>query len=545
MRGAKIVFHVCTAAATKRGPSYLTARTVQYVAQPEAAPYSAIELARLNRVGAASPGFDTADMASNLAEPLMGTLREGDTVAVERRVGRIADLQSLRKRIETWLIKNQTDGVYQIDRAVFTDKDIFEIELKYFFEQNWVFLAHESQLPRPHDFITTSIGRVPVLITRDRSGAIRGMVNACAHRGARVCRQKSGSRKSFTCPFHGWTYSSSGELLDVTDEGSGGYAPGFNRADFGLPQVARIENYRGFIFGSLIDDVMPLTEYLAGAKTFIDLLVDQSEVGGLEVLPGATRYRYRGNWKLQVENGLDGYHVATVHANYFLTVQRRVEGESKNDTKAMSFSNFSRQDGGSFSFRNGHSLLWSSYANYRDRPNFRLIDWLVQSQGEEKAMWMNKRMRNLLLFPNVFLMDQTSTQIRIIHPVSVDETEVTTYCIAPVGESDEARALRIRQYEDFFNASGMATPDDLTEFNNCQSAFAVGGGRVNDMSRGSTRWECGAGRFGVGLGVDAVLSCPAVSDEGLYVAIHDEWARRMNLAIERESAELMALDEAG
>lgn len=463
--------------------------------------------------------------------------------AMEKRVGKLADLQALRDRLQSWLIKDQARGIYQIDRAAFTDAEIYEIEVKHFFERNWVFLAHESQVSKPHDFITTRIGRVPVLITRDRSGELRGMINACAHRGARVCREKAGNKKNFMCPFHGWTYSSAGDLLDVTEEKAGGYGAGFDRADFGLPQIARLESYRGFIFGSLSDDVLPLEEYLAGSKTFIDLLVDQSLQGELEVLHGATRYRYRGNWKMQVENGLDGYHVSTVHANYFMTVQRRVEGESSNDTKAIDFANFDRQDGGSFSFQNGHSVLWADYANYRDRPNYEVLDRLLAEHGEEKVLWMNKRIRNLQLFPNVFLMDQTSTQIRIIQPIAVDETEVTTYCIAPVGESDEARALRIRQYEDFFNASGMATPDDLTEFNNCQVGFGAGEGRMNDMSRGSTRWEEGSGKFGKVLDVDAVLSSPAVADEGLYVAIHNEWIARMNVAIDQECADLIALGE--
>ncbi|MFD2400837.1 SRPBCC family protein [Novosphingobium soli] len=461
--------------------------------------------------------------------------------AAEKRVGRIADLQAIKRRLKSWLVKDQARGIFQIDRAAFTDAELFDIEMKYIFERNWIFLAHESQVAKPHDFLTTKIGRTPVIIiTRDRTGTVCGLVNACAHRGAKVCREKAGNKKNFMCPFHGWTYSSAGDLLDVTEEGAGGYAPGFDRADFGLPRIARLEIYRGFIFGSLSPDVLPLEEYLAGSKAFIDLLVDQSQQGEMEVLPGATRYRYRGNWKMQVENGLDGYHVGTVHANYFMTVMRRVEGASKNDTKAIDFSNFNRQDGGSFSFHNGHSVLWADYANFRDRPNFEALDWIEETHGEEKALWMNKRIRNLQLFPNVFLMDQTSTQIRIIQPISVDETEVTTYCIAPVGESASARALRIRQYEDFFNASGMATPDDLTEFNNCQAGFGAGEGRMNDMSRGATRWEKDAGQFGAGLAVDAVMSSPAVADEGLYVAIHDEWISRMNTAIDQETAELIA-----
>jgi benzoate/toluate 1,2-dioxygenase subunit alpha len=63
---------------------------------------------------------------------------------------------------------------------------------------------------------------------------------------------------------------------------------------------------------------------------------------------------------------------------------------------------------------------------------------------------------------------------------------------------------------------------------------------MNDMSRGSTRWEQNAGRFGAGLSVDAVMSSPSVADEGLYVAIHDEWISRMNSAIDQETAEFLA-----
>src|SRR3546814_8929352 len=88
-------------------------------------------------------------------------------------------------------------------------------------------------------------------------------------------------------------------------------------------------------------------------------------------------------------------------------------------------------------------------------------------------------------------MDQFSTQIRHFRPISTDQTEVTIYCIAPKGESKEARAWRIRQYEDFFNASGMATPDDLEEFRSCQLTFQATKAPWNDMSRGAEHWLSG------------------------------------------------------
>jgi benzoate/toluate 1,2-dioxygenase alpha subunit len=149
---------------------------------------------------------------------------------------------------------------------------------------------------------------------------------------------------------------------------------------------------------------------------------------------------------------------------------------------------------------------------------------------------MCERFRNLLLFPNVFLMDQTSTQLRIIRPISVNETEVITYCIAPVGESAAMRALRIRQYEDFFNASGMATPDDLTEFNNCQIGFTARGAKWNDMSRGAARWIEGADAEGQILGFDARMTGAETADEGLYIAIHEDWLSRMKKALAHELA---------
>ena len=446
-------------------------------------------------------------------------------------------LYDLRDRIDSYLVNDPESGRYQIDREAFTNPAIFELEMKHIFERNWVFLGHESQIAKPNDFMTTHLGRQPVLLTRDRSGEIHCFINACSHRGARLCRERRGNKKNFSCPFHGWTYASDGALLDVTDQAAGGYPPSFDRSAYGLEEIGRVESYRGFIFGSLSPNVVPLSDYLAGAKTFIDLLVDQSPKGEWEVLNGVTRYTYNGNWKLQAENGLDGYHVNSVHANYLMTIMRRITGASTNETMAMDLKIWDKLEGGSFSFENGHCGFWNDYANFKDRPNYEQLDRFKRDYGEVRAKWMNGRLRNLLIFPNVFLMDQASTQIRHFRPISVDRTEVTTYCMAPVGESAKARAVRIRQYEDFFNASGMATPDDLTEFNNSQIGFGAGNGRMNDLSRGAARWVRGPGRFAEGLDIEAPACVEIVSDEGHLVEVHENWRALMHAAIDAELSE--------
>lgn len=457
----------------------------------------------------------------------------------EKKAAKSYHLDRIERGLDEWLVKDQQAGVFSIDREVFTDAELFELEMKYIFEGNWVYAAHESQIPNNNDFYTLQIGRFPIILTRDAQGQFAGFINSCTHRGARLCREKTGNNKFFSCPFHGWTFSNTGELIDVTDETRGGYPDGFDRSEKGLQPVARLESYRGFIFVSLNAEVDSLREFLGGSTQFIDLLVDQSPDGELEVLRGATRYSYNGNWKLTAENGLDGYHVTTTHASYFMTTMRRASGDSSNTTKTIDFSTWDEIPGGSYSFGNGHTVLWSKYANHKDRPNYEILEAFREKYGDVKAQWMNERLRNLLLFPNVFVMDQTSTQLRIIQPVSVNETEVTTYCIAPKNESATARALRIRQYEDFFNASGMATPDDLTEFNNCQYGFAVGGGRRSDISRGAVRWVDGVDELGKEFGIDARKTATAVADEALYLALHEDWIDIMRDAVNREKEALV------
>src|SRR5690606_33892803 len=97
-------------------------------------------------------------------------------------------------------------------------------------------------------------------------------------------------------------------------------------------KVARFESYRGFLFGSLNPDVKSLEDHLGDTTKMIDMLVDQSPEG-LEVLRGSSTYTYDGNWKLQAENGADGYHVSATHWNYAATTARRTAGESSNETK--------------------------------------------------------------------------------------------------------------------------------------------------------------------------------------------------------------------
>ncbi|MEK0084610.1 benzoate 1,2-dioxygenase large subunit [Benzoatithermus flavus] len=443
-------------------------------------------------------------------------------------------LDDIGSRIEASFEEDDERGVYRVARDIFTDPELFELEMKHIFEGNWIYLAHESQIPNKNDYFTTWMGRQPIVIARDRNDGLNAFINACSHRGAMLCRHKKGNKATYTCPFHGWTFSNTGKLLKVKDPDGAGYPDCFNKeGSHDLTRVPRFESYRGFLFGSLNSDVLPLSEHLGGAAKIIDMIVDQSPEG-LEVLRGSSTYCYDGNWKLQTENGADGYHVSAVHWNYAATTGRRKETEKGDDIRAMSAGGWAKQGGGFYSFENGHLLLWTNWANPEDRPNWDRREELAARYGQAMADWMVQRSRNLCLYPNVYLMDQFGSQIRHYRPIAVDKTEVTIYCIAPKGESPEARAHRIRQYEDFFNASGMATPDDLEEFRACQFSYHARAARWNDLSRGAKHWIHGPDEAAKAIGLNALMSGVKTEDEGLFVLQHRHWHETMRRALVAE-----------
>jgi benzoate/toluate 1,2-dioxygenase alpha subunit len=423
-------------------------------------------------------------------------------------------------------LRVSADGLASLDRRIYTDPELFELEMERVWHRNWVYVAHESQLPKPGDYVTTHIGRQPVIVLRDTQGELRTFINACPHRGSQLLCESKGSVRNIVCPYHAWSFNTRGDLLAISSESVGAYPPSLDKSKLGLKPVPRVQSYRGFIFGSLDQDVCSLQEHLGGAGTFIDLLADQSTTGW-EVLKGRSVYTYEGNWKLQAENAVDGYHAPTVHGNFSAAVEnrRRSNGGAgtamsvRHDPKAM--------NGGYFDFGRGHVAIWRDWDNPQDRFNYEELPRLRERMGEVRARWAVGRLRNLLVYPNLMIMDQMSTQLRVIRPLAVGRTEVSGVAFAPVGEVPEQRRRRLRFFEDFFNPSGMATPDDLEIFNRSQQAFAGERLRHSDISRGATHQVQGANAFAQELGINPVSSGAWIHDEGIYVGMYRAWTEHM------------------
>ena len=424
-------------------------------------------------------------------------------------------------------------GVFRIDPGVYSDPGLFELEMKHIFERTWIFLALESQIRNPHDFVTANLGRTPVVVMRDAKGGIGAFINACRHKGATVCRSSQGNSKYHVCPYHGWAYDSSGKNVDIKDRKSGSYAPAFDADNHDLLPVARLANYRGLIFGSLSADVPPLEEFLGDMRFFIDLVMDQGE-HGMEFIPGHSTYTYRGNWKLQMDNGTDPYHVTSTHVSMIDIQVRRRSGQGNVDARQNDFSKVKGLDQGMFIFPHGHALLWVDQPEPHKRPIYPRIGEIRKRVGDLRADWMLK-LRNTQFFPNMQISEVNALMLRTFQPLAVNLTEMRSYVLAPIGEAPELRAWRLRQFEDFFNASGFATPDDTVLYEECQAGAAVPGmGWLQGCERGMAIIRKGADEVAQTLGINPTHSIRSEAHLNPEMAFHStyrEWARMLEAGI--------------
>lgn len=217
--------------------------------------------------------------------------------------------------------------------SLYTDPAIYQAELQKIWYRTWVYVGHESEVPNANDYVMKSIGPEPILMTRDKSGQIHLLHNRCPHRGNRVCMTEKGNARSFTCPYHGWTFANDGALRGYPFPS--GYE-GADRSQLGLGKVARVASHRGFVFGSFAQEGESLLEHLGAAAGAIDALCMNSPEGEVEVTAGYLKHKVKANWKFLVENETDGYHPSFVHASIFEVAQSGIGTLYDSDSTAVS-----------------------------------------------------------------------------------------------------------------------------------------------------------------------------------------------------------------
>src|SRR5262245_5854288 len=169
----------------------------------------------------------------------------------------------------------------RISARLMQDQEIFELEMERIFDRVWVFVAHESEIPAPGDFVTREIGLDPVIVTREPDGAVAVLLNLCSHRGSRVCSADRGCAEYFQCPYHGWMYETSGALAGIPMERDA-YRGGIDKSRLGLKR-ARTALYQGLVFATWNEDGPGLEDYLGDYTYYLDLLFGDTDEG-LEVV---------------------------------------------------------------------------------------------------------------------------------------------------------------------------------------------------------------------------------------------------------------------
>jgi p-cumate 2,3-dioxygenase alpha subunit len=368
---------------------------------------------------------------------------------------------------------------FRVHRAAMVDPAVLEREMRRIFDVCWIYAGHESEVRGPGDFVTRMLCGRPVILCRDSAGKLRVFLNVCRHRGAMVCRERSGNAPGYTCFYHGWSYNRDGELDGVPGETS--YPVSFKRAKFNLAEPPHVSAYRGFVFVSFNTDAPPLDEYLAGAREYLDLVVDQSPSGEMEIIRGTQEYAIRANWKLLVENSFDDYHLMSTHSTW-LDYMKRSGVPIPKPPKG----HVMPAHGVGKALGNGHAVIDNE--NFRGRP---VAKWIavygeaakdeierVRSEvfarlGEARARRVCDTNRNLVVFPNLVVNDGSSVTIRTFHPAAPDRMDVTAWALGPKGESQRARAIRLDSFLTFYGPGGFATPDDVAALESVQQGLAA------------------------------------------------------------------------
>ncbi|MEA2641932.1 MAG: hypothetical protein QOF51_3326 [Chloroflexota bacterium] len=201
-----------------------------------------------------------------------------------------------------------------ISREVFVNEEIYQQELEQIFARAWLFIGHESQVPKNGDYVQSKMGEEAVLLVRDRKGALHVFLNTCRHRGMKVCRYDEGNTLLFTCPFHGWSYDTDGRLVGVPEFQSA-YHGELEKEKWGLPE-ARIHNFYGSIWATWDPDAPSFEEYLGDFEQYLRPLFqgDDGRDNGVELIGGVHKWYMPSNWKFPSTSfQSDGAHGSITH----------------------------------------------------------------------------------------------------------------------------------------------------------------------------------------------------------------------------------------
>lgn len=381
-----------------------------------------------------------------------------------------------------------------VHKRLYTDPEIFALEMERIYGQAWIYVGHDSQVPNVGDYVTTRVGDQDVVMVRGADKKVNVVYNRCPHKGARLVAEGSGNTgKFFRCPYHAWTFKLDGSHLAAPLknglEGTN-YSP--TNPDFSINPLARVEVYRGFVFASQSPTGPDLKTFLGGSISSIDNLCDRSPVGEVEVAAGGSfRVMQPSNWKVFYENLHDTMHAPVTHESSFQAAREEAKevGEMPFELLIMDgngepYAFWEKLELRAYHYGHGYMEgIFDPTAATRDPVSRAHFEALSAVHGEEKArgiLGMNRH--NTVLYgsgsPHTVFQ-----QFRVIRPIAVNRTmvEIQTFRLKGAPQEVFDRALT---YANLINSpSSNVMPDDVEVYKRCQEGNMTRGGEWVSMHR--------------------------------------------------------------
>ena len=378
-----------------------------------------------------------------------------------------------------------------ISRDIFVSDELYQQELERVFARTWLFIGHTSQIPNPNDFFVSRMGEESVIMTRDRQGEVHVLLNTCRHRGMKVCRYDEGNTPVFSCPYHGWSYSTDGNLVSVPGELIGvpqfatAYHGELEKEEWGLISVPKMHVYKGSVWACWDKDAPEWDEYMGDMKMFLDVVFDgtDGEPGTRVAFEGVHKWITPSNWKLAAENFIgDGYHVIS-HRSAQL-------GGLLPVGLIPSLWDFSGEGGETItlSFPQGHGALvanhptrWSNTPNYIEHEDPEINAYFKDVYEKRLAKLkgigpMKTGGTPSTIFPNMsFGAGPTSFCIAVWHPHGARSTEIWRWYIV---DKDLPPAVRDAWRKEQINYSGPAGGVEKDDMENWGYATEASNGTI-------------------------------------------------------------------
>ena len=215
-------------------------------------------------------------------------------------------MDSLREIVEAYDPAAPLARARTIPASWYTDARLYELEQRTVFARTWQLACRAEQVSEPGRYVTCEVAGEPLVVVRGGDGVLRAFFNVCRHHAAAVMTEEEGEARVMRCPYHGWTYTLEGELRGTPDFAG---VCDFDRASSGLVG-AECGVWEGWVFVRVERGGPALDEFL-GAELIRQ--VGALDLGRLRWVE-RRRYEFECNWKVFVDNYLDGgYHIPYLH----------------------------------------------------------------------------------------------------------------------------------------------------------------------------------------------------------------------------------------